>query len=332
MNFNKKAFTIDQQIAFLKGKNLSIDDEKKAKHYLSNVSYYRLKAYFLSFRRYNDPNRTYVDWANFSRVADLYVFDRELRFILLNAIERIEVAVRCRISYEFSILHGNNWYEDKSLYNKNFIDNTTNSGFDGLQKKIKDELSRTKEEFIRHYKQNYTSPKNPPSWMLIEVLSFGQLSIMYKNLQAREAKKAVAQHFGLSYTILESWLEHIAYVRNICAHHSRLWNRHFIITPTIPKITEYNWVDTNTLKPDRVYVTICIMAYLLDRVMPQSYFAGQIKALIRKHSRVDINAAGFPAKWKQDTFWRSQHIPITFRARFVYFRCRNFIFFPVNTI
>ena len=91
MKFTKTAKTIAEQIALLKSRGLKAEDEERANHTLSNISYYRLSAYFLSFQKYKDPLHTFMPWASFNKVLDVYIFDRELRGILLDAIERIEV-------------------------------------------------------------------------------------------------------------------------------------------------------------------------------------------------------------------------------------------------
>ncbi len=318
MNYTKPALSISDQILLLKKRGLIIKSDKKAEYYLTNINYYRLSAYLLSFQKYGDTNHDYMPWATLERVVRLYHFDRELRFICMDAIERIEVALRSKIVFEYSIRHGANWYEDPKYYIK--VD-----GYNKTLKKINEELNRTKEVFIQHYNGKYTNPKNPPAWMTLEVLSFGQLSIMFKNLIANDAKKAIAAHFGVSYTILESWIEHLAYIRNICAHHSRLWNRTLTIGPTLPKKPIYNWIKINPSKPDKIYSSLCIMAYLLDRCSHTSPFSGQIKTLLHKFPQIDINAAGFTKDWKNDKFWSRRGIIITHRMRITYFFCRNLV-------
>lgn len=301
-----------------------IENETKAVDYLSNISYYRLKAYFLYFRNHHDPLKNYMPWASFNKVIYIYNFDRELRFILLNVIERIEVSLRCKISQEYCERYGTLWYEDKSLYSPSFIADTTNKGYAGWVKLYNREIKKSKETFIAHYRNNYTSPENPPSWMFTEVLSFGQLSMLYKNLRITDAKKAVAESFGVSPVILESWIEHLAYIRNMCAHHSRIWNRSMTVKPIIPTAAiKYGWVEKSKLKPDKVFTSICIMAYIANTVLSKSYFAGQIRALVHRYSKVEILSAGFFENWEQDDFWKSLYISKTYKARIVIFKVAN---------
>ncbi len=306
MKFSKKPKTIADQVALSISRGLIIEDEAKAIHILSNISYYRLSAYFHSFQKYGDPLHKYMPWATFKRVVDLYEFDRELRMITLDAIERIEIAIRCRLVFEYCIRYGNNWYEDTSFFTK---------GHAKLLARVYEELARSKELFIQHYYSKYSSPQHPPAWMAIEILSFGQLSILFKNLRSNDAKKAMAEYFGVGSPVLESWFEHLVYIRNICAHHSRLWNRSLTIKPTIPLKPKFQWISRQPSKPDKVYVSMCIIAYLHRIITPKSIFKEKLVTLCERFFEININSAGFPDKWLQDSFWQnitsstSSHIP-----------------------
>lgn len=316
MNFTKTALSIPDQIALLKGRGLVINDEPRATAYLSNISYYRLSAYLLSFQRYGDATHTYMPWATFERVVRAYVFDRELRLICLDAIERIEVSVRCRISQEYTMRHGNNWFEDAALYTNHYNYTQTLS-------KINSEIGYSKEVFVQHYKNKYTNPVNPPSWMTMEILSFGTLSKMYKELKSNDAKKAVADYFGVSPKILANWLENLSYIRNICAHHGRLWNRTMTKKVTIPNNTSFQWVTIASPKPEKLYLSLCVMAYLQERVNRQSPFKGKLCSLACKFHDLNLSAAGFPDNWKKDIFWSTLFIPITHKIRIVYFTIKK---------
>ena len=256
-----------------------------------------------------------MEWATFEKVVNLYMFDKNLRSILLDAIERIEVALRCRIVYEYSHSHGSHWYENAALFNRGthvkFMETMTR------------ELGNSKETFISHYKKKYTNPVNPPSWMSMEVLALGQLSKMYKNLKKGSAKKAVATYFGVGIPILESWMEHLAYIRNLCAHHNRVWNRTMTVTATLPSLPSYMWINQHPSKTNKIYTTICIVAYMLNRVTNRPTFAGEIKVLLKRYNNIDIHAAGFSFEWEKDNFWKSTQIILTHKIRIVFFKCRN---------
>jgi abortive infection bacteriophage resistance protein len=316
MQFKKSPKTIAEQILLLKARGLKIENEESAAHHLSNISYYRLSAYFLSFQKYNDPTHTYMPWATFNRVVRLYVFDRELRNILLDAIERIEVALRCRIVYEYCHKYGNNWYEDSSLFLGNH---------NRFMELLNNELKKSKEHFVQHYFKKYTTPPNPPAWMAMEVLSFGQLSTMFKNLKTDDPKKAIAGYFGISHSILESWMEHLVYIRNLCAHHCRLWNRIVTVKATVPHVTKNAWINIAPIKNDKIYTTICIISYLLKSVTKNPPFYGKIKTLLHRFNEVDINASGFPINWLEDIFWKGTHVPVTYKIRVIVFGTKNLL-------
>ena len=100
VRYTKPALTFEEQIALLKSRGLVIDDEQRATRHLSNVSYYRMSAYMLSFKKL-DANENVLDefeegttWDN---VYDLYKFDRKLRLLIFDAIERIEIALRTQV-------------------------------------------------------------------------------------------------------------------------------------------------------------------------------------------------------------------------------------------
>lgn len=314
MQFTKPPLPIAQQISLLKSRGLRINNEKEAEHHLKNISYYRLSAYFQPFQKYNDPLHTFMPWATFKRIMNLYRFDRELRVILMDPIERIEIALRCKIIYEYSIRHGSHWFDDTHLYVRDY---------NKIQSAIVKELDRTREVFIDHYKNKYTYPPLPPSWMTLETLSLGQLSKMFKSLINSDAKKAVAIYFGIHHTILESWIEHLTYIRNICAHHGRLWNRILIVAPTVPRNTTQLWITRPPLRNDKIYLSICIVAYMLKRITPTSNIKGKLLALINRLPSTDLRAAGFPSQWRNDLFWKEIFIPWSYKARIIFFQCRN---------
>ncbi|HET7819757.1 MAG TPA: Abi family protein, partial [Bacteroidia bacterium] len=216
MIFDKKPLTVEEQITRLKERGMLISNEANAKMYLSNISYYRLSAYWYTFLEDPKTDHLFIAGTTFEVVLNTYIFDRKLRLMIFDEIERIEIALRTTIIYNFCLQYGNNWYENKSLYRGQ------DSYFYKFNTILQEEMNKTREVFINHYRHKYTEPANPPAWMALELASFGQLSMLYKNLKNCDARKKVAQHFGLDEHVLESWLEALAYLRNACAHHMRV--------------------------------------------------------------------------------------------------------------
>lgn len=218
MKFEKTFIDIKSQIDLLESRGMGFEDKGKAEFYLSNISYYRLSAYWYTFLKIPQSDHIFHQETTFQKALDTYVFDRKLRLIIFNEIERIEIALRTQVICQYCTQYGNNWYENKALYrNPNYY-----YKFNSL---LVEELAKTSEVFIRHYNYKYTDPHNPPAWMALELASFGQLSMLYKNLRNNEPRKKIADHFAIHENILCSWLECLSYVRNTCAHHMRLWNR-----------------------------------------------------------------------------------------------------------
>jgi abortive infection bacteriophage resistance protein len=99
--------------------------------------------------------------------------------------------------------------------------------------KFEKDFKDSREDFIIRFKEKYNNPL-PPSWMMLEITSFGSLSFVYSNLKPGRDKRTIANYFGLNERTFESWIHSIIYVRNICAHHGRLWNRDYSIAANIP--------------------------------------------------------------------------------------------------
>jgi abortive infection bacteriophage resistance protein len=242
--YNKTPLSFQEQLTLLENRGLTINDKTKALAYLQEISYYRLSAYFLPYQQIKD---TFNAGITFSQIIDTYTFDRELRLLIFDCIERIEVAIRTQMIYNMAMHYNDShWQDNRSLfiapyYNKigNLVDPYTD--FQSIISKAK--TARTPEVFIKHYTNNYHSPSNPPSWMCLELLTVGELSHLYSGLKYNSDKKRIADFFDVHHTVFTSWLHTLTYVRNICAHHSRLWNRDLAIEPEKLLKPKSNWVS-----------------------------------------------------------------------------------------
>ncbi|MCC6281982.1 MAG: Abi family protein [Saprospiraceae bacterium] len=296
MQYIKPALPIPDQIRLLQSRGLNITDTAKAASYLSHISYYRLRAYTFPFQDNRDPNHPFHPDVTFDDVLDVYRFDRKLRVLVFDAIERIEVALRTQIIYQFSLAHGSHFFQRKGLYH-----NLAN--FKNDLKTVDKEIHRSSEVFIKHYKLKYTSPKRPPCWMSLEILSLGTLSKLYENLRISAEKKSIAAHFGLNAFVLESWMHMLSHVRNICAHHGRLWNRTLTQIPKLPKNPTFTWLINSAVPADRLYVTLCSIQYLLNTVAPSHSFSIRLKALLQEYPKTDQTSMGFPTGWESEPLW-----------------------------
>lgn len=298
MNFSKLPVSIQEQIILLKDRGLTFNDEVKAAHYLSNISYYRLRAYTYPFQDNQSSQHPFVMQVTFEEVIDLYVFDRKLRLLVFDGLEKIEIALRTKIIYTYALLYGSHWYEDANLYRiqPRFIRDLN---------KLYEEVDRSNETFIKHYKKVYTNPANPPSWMSLEVASMGLLSKLFENLKLTKEKKQVAKEFGLGHPfVLESWMHTFAQLRNICAHHGRLWNRRFTTTPQIPEHTKFPFLKDKNIYPNKLYATLCCMTYILHIISPGNTFNERLKELMQSCSLVDAAEMGFKVDWLNEEIWK----------------------------
>ena len=299
MKFTKPPLPIAAQIAKLKERGLIINHEERAAHYLSNISYYRLRAYTYPFQDNNDPTHPFNRQVSFDEIMRLYVFDRQLRLLLFNAIEKIEIALRTQIIYQYSLDHGPFWHLKPALYNQpvSFAEHIAS-----LQK----EIDRSKETFIQHYQVTYTDPKAPPAWMALEVSSIGLLSKIFSNLRSdEEAKDRITRHFGLKdVDILTNWMRCFSLLRNLCAHHSRVWNRR-MTKLSIPRKTTYTFLQNKNILPYKVYAYICCMQYVLNIISPQHSFRDKLVALMAECPLLQEKEMGFPVGWQNEPIWQN---------------------------
>lgn len=297
MKYEKIFSGIAAQIDILESRGMFFEDKKTASFYLNNISYYRLSAYWYTFLKQPQSDHVFYPDTTFKKVLDTYVFDRKLRSIIFNEIERIEIALRTQLISQYCSKYGNNWYENKDLYrNPKYYDKFNNL--------LTGEMDKTSEVFIRHYKSKYTDPINPPAWMALELASFGQLSMLFKNLKNDSARKQIANHFAIHENVLCSWFECLSYLRNTCAHHMRLWNRKLPKTPIMPSNTKNGWIKYIELdETNLLYYSLCVIRYLLNQISPSNSFSDKVKELFEQFPNIPQHYMGFTKKWQEEEIW-----------------------------
>lgn len=303
--YNKPALTFEQQLNHLVSRGLQVDNHSDALQQLASISYYRLSAYWYPFRKRNiegDVVSFFVPHSNFKQVIDLYEFDRKLRLLVLDALERVEVSVRTQITYHMGHKYGAFGYLDPQNFHERFNHTQWISRLNG-------EIHRSSDEFVNHYKTKYTDFPNIPIWMLTEVMSFGSLSFFYEGLRnARESgiedKRIVADYFNLHHKRLGNWLHTLTYVRNVCAHHSRLWNRKLAIRPDKAKQAE--WLPPVTPRSDRIFYILLILRQLLRVSGNGNEWAMEVSQLIKPIIEIDSYriAMGIPGDWVEHPIWK----------------------------
>jgi len=292
--YNKPFLNFHSQLQQLKARGLAIDDENKALHLLQFIGYYRFSGYWYPLLA-DKSAHTFKPDANFDTAFNLYKFDRELRKLIIAELEKIEVAVRTQMTYHLSLAHGSFWMSNPALFAD--IDK-----YQSTMAKIQSEMQRSDEEFILAFKSKY-SDQLPPAFITLEVASFGVLSRLYENLKPGRIKRDIAQSFGLTDNLFASWLHGLVYIRNVCAHHARLWNKLLQIQPLFPRRTANIWLTNRTVQNNHVFYVLSMIIYFLNTINPGHSFKQKLSNLFDKYPNVDCRAMGFPATWQQEVLW-----------------------------
>lgn len=299
MKFDKQPKTADEQIDLLIGRGMTIRDRRVAAHFLLHLNYYRLTGYWLPLEETHEPHK-FKAGTTFEQVINLYIFDRQFRLLLLDAIERIEVSVRTQWAYHISHDGGPHAYLEASH-------SSSHRKLSKQTSMLAAEIERSQEAFIIHLRTKYTDPDMPPAWAACEVLSLGQLSRWYELLRPTSLRNKIAKSYALDQQVLESLLHHLTYIRNLCAHHSRVWNRELTIVPPPVRSKPKVLADSNDTvagsSPRRIYNTCCFVAHLMNEVAPGHQWRESLYDLVDRHS-IDTASMGFPANWKSRPLWK----------------------------
>ncbi len=310
--YNKTPLSFQDQLTLLEIRELIIVDKNKALSYLQEISYFRLSAYFLPYQQKKD---VFNSGTSFNQIIDTYTFDRELRLLIFDCIERIEVAIRTQLIYNMAMQYqDSHWQDNRSLfinpyYNKvgHLVDPFTD--FQAIISKAK--TARTPEVFIKHYTDNYQTPANPPAWMCMELLTIGELSHLFIGRKNNSDKKRVSDFFDVHHTVFTSWLHTLTYVRNICAHHSRLWNRDLAIEPEKILKPVGRWISPQFQNNKRMFYFICVLKYMLLRANPNNSLKDKLLALFEKYPNVPFQFMGIPSdgngnllNWQNEPLWK----------------------------
>ena len=173
--------------------------------------------------------------------------------------------------------------------------------------KLEEQIKRSDEVFIRHYINSYDEAL-PPAWVSCEVMSLGLLSRLYANLSAYKVRRQIAASYQFDEGFLEGFLEHLTYVRNVCAHHSRLWNRHLTKKMPLPRgkpagLKDSIYIDSANKTEHKIYNTIVVIQHLLTIICPSSEWPRRLQSLLNSHP-IDIKRMGFPIDWERLPIWQ----------------------------
>ncbi len=327
-HYAKPWLTIDEQIDRLVERGVIIPNRSDAQALLRSIGYYRLTGYLYPFRKSetfrdevgNDRLRvlsTYREATTIGNAAALIDFDRTLRLLTLDAVERIETTLRTRIGYTIGKVDAFA-HEDPSI----FIDSFTRAGTAGpdgspLPSRHEAWLSRVEqrrnssdEAFVMHFRLKYDN--RMPIWALTELLELGHLSRLYAGLR-NDLATSIAEEFGVpTKRLLDSWIATTNYVRNVAAHHARFFNRKLVVAPKRPKPDQVPLLahlgSVRAPKQFGSYNALAVMAYLMRVIEPNGDWPRRLAAHLRafpsgKH--IDQGSMGIAAGWLESDLWNN---------------------------
>lgn len=281
-----------------------IRNEVIALHHLAHISYYRLKGYWWDMQS-DRVRHIFSPDVYLEDVIFRYYFDKELRLILFDAIETIEIALRTKMIYHLSQAFGGLWYRDSALFTD------TELHVRQLQE-LEEEFLRSGEIFVKDYKRKHlvgnVLDEHPDAWIIFEVATFGTLSKMYKNLRHQLPQKSrIANEMGLNFhNELSSWLEAISYLRNIIAHHSRIWSRNMVKRPAELHTPRMAWLSRSLteVQQKKPFYLITAMLYLCNAIDARHTFKQKLLNLFEQYPDIPIYKIGFFNHWEQEPIWK----------------------------
>lgn len=291
-NFFKKSLDIKSQIELLKSRGLIIDNEELFSDFLKHNQYYRLEGYWYAFYDSNIPEHRFKKNTKLSNVLKLYEFDSLLRSKVFKEIEVIEISLRSIIAYNVAENIGVFPYEKLNYKNDADKDEALN--------RFKKLFNGSKEDFINAYKNKYNEDI-PPIWMLVEIMTFGDLINFYEKFLTKSQGKTISKVYGInSVDLFVSWMKRLNIIRNICAHHGRLWNKNITTKIMLPNKNDNKSLETYCKlfvkdSINKLYNSLLIIQYLLENINgSNNSLINDICSLAKKYD-IDLKAMGFPS-------------------------------------
>ena len=295
--YTKVWLSASDQVKKLESRGLVVPDENAAEEFLLHLNYYRFSGYGLAFE---DQRHSFRTGTTFESIRAAYEFDRDLRDVITESLEIIELDVRTAMAYSFGQRHGPFGHTDADNFFRLF--NHTE-----WLRRLHGETNRSSEPFVTHFKATYAEFPDLPIWVATELMSFGALSKMYGGMDKAD-QKSISSRYGLQARTLKSWIHHLVYTRNLCAHHLRLWDRSWSIKPDVPAGNAWRFPAF----PDNrhLFAALLIQAKMLAGCSAETAFAQswrkRIEKLIANSAPNTINPKtrmGLPKDWKKHPVW-----------------------------
>ena len=280
---------------------MEVLDETEAVKQLEHLEFFKFKTYCIPLKTYfnEDQVRISRDRLHFSDVIELYNFDRKLRFLVLDALEKIELSLKSSAVRHLAITYGPVGYVDgipnkSEELHKNFLNQLTL----GIQRRI-----THGDGIFREFSEKYPDSVYPPLWRSVEVMTFGTLTRWLDDLSKRSDRQAIATCYRLHQEVFFSILKNLVVLRNLCAHHEPIWNYVFVKPYKIPKKPELLSSSVNPSNRRFLYNTLVVLCYLYQIISPISNWKEKLIAILDEQSVIDIAVMGFPENWKKRPLW-----------------------------
>jgi len=303
MKYGKPAKKCTEQADLLLSRGLEADRTELI-NVLEQINYYRLSTYLYTYR---DGTDLYLPGTSLKQILRLYEFDHELRMLLLDVIEGIEILVRSRLAYFFALKHGPFAWKNPSLF-PGF--NPEYNDFERWQDKLAEQTRRsreqkTNEDTVVHFFKKYGDQHDClPVWILVEIMDFGATLSFYRGVEP-DIRKNVALSIGQPEEVVLSWLLSLNTVRNRCAHHARLWNWKLGISVKLPNKSKYKEWNIPGFSNRELSTILYIGAWISKKLVSKSHWIDKAKNFLRTYQDVPLEKIGLPGNWEQHQIWRN---------------------------
>lgn len=291
--YTKPSCTSSDLINILRQRGLIITDSDRVSRYLEAIGYLRLKAYFIPFYA---SKKCFKQNTTFDDILQLYIFDRKLRLLALDPVQRIEAAVRATISNHMCLRYDPFWMLNAKLFrNQDDYNEFLSIALSKAGKNCKYLSHNCKE-----YHTNYGDHALPPSWITIEELSMGTWSKLFSNLKDSKDKATIASKFGIHKNDFKGWIQRVTIIRNALSHLNRFWNAQFPFTPSGLQIYAKDSGPING-----AYSNFVIIYRLLKCIVTHSSWPDKLEEYLYNNSPFDYHICmKFPVGWRQMPFWQ----------------------------
>lgn len=268
-------------VRHLSERGLIVANPQVAADEIDLIGYERLRIYFIARRQAHLPGKPFRPHTSYGDILQLYECDRQLRSTCFDACGIFEVAFRNSMSEALTSIHGSHPHKQADAFHN------TSSRREAVSQ-LATVYAKSKDARARHYMQTYGDPVLPPFWTIKEFLTFGA-SVRFYKLLANPMKATIAAAFGLpSHDVFTNWLECLVDLRNVCAHHDRLFNRTLQKQPARLRRHNLPVAPSNKLKS----LLECLDFMLAQRGLPAGT-VNKVSQILRDHSAVHGAEVGY---------------------------------------